>query len=229
MCVISPAGGEVDVGLVGGLEVAAPRDRRLDHAALDGGRALLGAGGGRRADDEHRDDDRRGRQRRERQGGEGGPACHLSSRSCSSVPWPPPWGGCPFGGRPRKVTPHFCSAARSFWNCAESGRGLRRPWPEGGWPFWLDGGWPLWPLWPPGGPPLAPRGRLGTVTPSFFRHATTFGSCRKPRRPPPGWVAPALALLVVLELELPQAARQRAMRRAPTAAQAGREVLTSRQ
>ena len=31
-------------------------------------------------------------------------------------------GGCPFGGRPRNVTPHFCSAARSFWNCAESGR-----------------------------------------------------------------------------------------------------------
>jgi hypothetical protein len=41
--------------------------------------------------------------------------------------------------------------------------------------------------------------------------------------------APASALLFVLVFELPQAARQRAMRRAPTAAHAGREVLTSRQ
>jgi hypothetical protein len=66
------------------------------------------------------------------------------------VPWPP-GGGCPLGGRPWNVTPHFCSAARSFWNCAEPGRRFCGP----------------------GGPPLPPRGRLGIVTPAFFRHATT--------------------------------------------------------
>ena len=170
----------------------------------------------------------RGRQRRERQGGEGGPARHLSSRSCSRalaalrrlpVRRAPPEGHAALLQR----------RAQLLELRGVGAGGCAAPWPDGGWPFWPDGGWPFWPLWPPGGPPLAPRGRLGTVTPSFFRHAATFGSCRKPRRPPPGWVAPALALLVVPELELPQAARQRAMRRAPTAAQAGREVLTSRQ
>src|SRR6185437_5103810 len=80
------AGGEVHVVLVGGLEVAAPGDRRLDHTALDGGGPLLGAGGGRRADHQHRHDDGGGGECRERQGGEGRPARHLSSRSCSSCP-----------------------------------------------------------------------------------------------------------------------------------------------
>ena len=173
------AGGEVDVGLVGGLEVAAARDRRLDHAARDGDRPLLSAGGRRRADDGDRAHHRGGGQRGERDGGEGGPASHVSSRSCSSCPGPA--APARSAGAPRKSTPHFCSAARSFWNCAEPGP-FGPPWPEGGRRLVPVGGWPSWPS---GGPPL-PRGRLGTVTPCFFRHATTLGSWRKPRRPLPG-------------------------------------------
>ena len=113
------AGGEVHVGLVGGLEVAAARDRRLDHAARDGDRPLLSAGGRGGPDDDHRADHRRGGQGGERDRGEGraGAACQLALRLV--VPWP--CGACPFGGPPRKSTPHFCSAARSFWNCAEPG------------------------------------------------------------------------------------------------------------
>jgi hypothetical protein len=53
-------------------------------------------------------------------------------------------------------------------------------------------------LWPPRTNGAA-RGRLGTVTPSF-RQATTFGSCRKPRRPAPCGLAPAPALAVVLRI-----------------------------
>jgi len=107
-------------------------------------------------------------------------------------------------------TPHFWSAARSFWNWAElpPRRELR-----GGLPgVVLVGGVPF-------GAVRVPLGRrdrpLGTVTPCFFRQACTFGSCAAPKKPPPlgappcGVVDPALALEFEFEPP-PQAASRRA-------------------
>jgi hypothetical protein len=98
------AGGEVEVELVGGSEVAAARHRRLHDAARDGDRALLGGRRRGRADDHDGDDDRGDRQRSEddRHGGRSAQRAATHQLLLVSL------GGCPFPRRKSGTcTPSF--------------------------------------------------------------------------------------------------------------------------
>jgi hypothetical protein len=108
---------EVEVELVGRGEVAAAGDSRLHDAARDGDRAFLSARGRRRADDHDGDDDCRDRERGQDDRRRGWPADRAPSHQLAVVSLGVAscccWGG-PFCPRFGSVTPHFCSAARSF-------------------------------------------------------------------------------------------------------------------